>query len=83
MRVQIVNTTMRNTYQMYCIEYLHLTHCTRARVGDVAVVHGGRQRAKAARVRRSVADRVQDLHVADVVDVQRLFQAYYQPLEST
>lgn len=66
---------------MHSIKYLHLPHRTGARVSHVAVVDAGRQRAQPARVRRRVADRVQDLHVADVVDVKGLFEAYYQPLE--
>lgn len=65
---------------MYRVKDLHLPHGAGAGVGDVAVVHAGRQRAQPARVRRSVADGVQNLHVANVVDVERLLQAYYQSL---
>ena len=48
-------------------------------IGEVAVVTVDAQGAQAPGVGRRVSDRVEDLHVPDVVDVERLLQADNQP----
>lgn len=73
----------RDAHQVHGVEDLHLSHGAGAGVGHVAVVHARGQRAQAARVGRRVADGVEDLHVADVVDVQRLLQTHDEPLQQT
>lgn len=64
---------------MHRVEDLYFANGARTRVGEVAAISGRGQRAQAARVGRRVADRVEDLHVADIVNVERLFEAYHQP----
>ena len=53
-----------------------------SRVGQVAVVRVGGEGAKPVLVRRRLSDGVQDLHVPDVVDEQRLLEADDQALKT-
>ena len=70
------------THQVNCVEYLHFSHLDAAREGEEAVLIGDGQGDEACGVVRRFADGVQHLHVADVVDVQALFQTYHQTLHT-
>ena len=69
------------TYEVCRVEDLHLANLVAAGVGEVAVVVVHREGAQSVGVGGRVADRVQYLHVADVVDVEALLQTHDQPLQ--
>lgn len=54
---------------MHSIEDLHFAGRAGAGIRHVAVVDAGRERAQPARVRRRIADRVQNFHIPYVMDV--------------
>lgn len=58
--------------QVHGIEDLEFPNSGTARISQIAVVRVGCQSAQAIRIDRRVANRVHDLHVPNVVDVQRL-----------
>ena len=71
---------LETTHEVDAVEDLHFADLAAAGVGEIAVVVVGGERAQPRGVRRRVTDRVQHLHITDVVDVERLLQAHHQPL---
>ena len=67
-------------HQVERVEDLQFPNAGAARVGQVAEVAVHTEGTDAARVGRRVAYGVNQLHVADVVDVERLLQADHQTL---
>ena len=65
--------------QVEGIKELDLPSGGGAGVGQETVVTVDAQGAQASRVGRSLSYRVENLHVSDVVDVERLLQADHQP----
>ena len=68
--VTLINTCLK----VKRVEELDLAGGGGAGVGEVAVVTVDAEGAQAPGVGRRVSDRVEDLHVPDVVDVERLLQ---------
>lgn len=69
------------TYEIERVEHLYLARYRTAWIGQEGVFTIRRERAEAFAVGRYVANGVQNLHVAHVMDVDTLFQANDQPLE--
>ena len=68
------------THKIDGVKDMHLPCLTAAGVGEVRLFVGGGEGEQAERVGGGVADRVQHLHVSNVVDEQALLQAHHQPL---
>lgn len=58
--------------EVHGIEDLEFASCGAARISQIAVVRVGGEGAQAIRVDRRVANRVNNLHIPNIVDVQRL-----------
>ena len=65
--------------QVEGVEELDLPRGGGAWVGEEAVVAVDAEGTQTPRVGRSLSYGVEDLHVPDVVDVERLLQAHHQP----
>ena len=66
--------------QIDCVEYLHLAHLATARISQIALFVVDGQRAQAFRIRGYVSNRVDYSHVADIVNINALFEANYESL---
>lgn len=60
------------------VENLHLATRGAPWVGQVANVTNGTQLAESICVNWRIANRMNDFHIADVVDVKTVFQAHHQ-----
>lgn len=63
------------THQLIGIENLHFSIVGRTGIRQKTVIVGYAQRTQTVGIRRRISDRVQHLHVADVVDVETLLEA--------
>jgi hypothetical protein len=61
--------------QLIGIENLHFSIVGRTGIRQKTVIVGYAQRTQTVGIRRRISDRVQHLHVADVVDVETLLEA--------
>lgn len=75
---RVVRGNHRLRVQIDGVEDLQLAGDGAAGVRQVAVVGVGGERAQPAGVDGRVADRVHDLHITDVVDVETLLEAHHQ-----
>jgi len=66
--------------QVDCVKYLDTATLVAAWICQVTVVIAGRQTTDTGRVGRRVTNRVQHLHITNVVNVQRLLQTDHESL---
>lgn len=64
--------------QIHSVEDLQFTADRTARIGEIAVVGVGCESTETIGVNGGVADRVNDFHVTNVVNVQALLQTHHQ-----